>query len=175
MKPNLRARDTLCIRTDREAGARTLCRANRPRRAICKMETEDLRKSRDRESFTVTTVVNDPPSPLSAARVAAASSEKHARKMRFRIAKLSINRSWVNCDQPRFWFHIPTKTRFEIGFPREAPMVDLGCPCLVRLSRPRFARKVAHARKRVQRRRPRVPGIFFLAGAGGNKTPHKGI
>jgi hypothetical protein len=56
-------------------------------------------KSRDGVSFTVTTLVDNPPSPLSAARDAAPSSEKHARKMRCRIAKLSINRSWVNCDQ----------------------------------------------------------------------------
>ena len=88
-------------------------------------------KSRDGVPLTVTTVVDNPPSPLSAARVAAPSSEKHARKMRFRIAKLSINRSWVNCDQSRFWFHIPRKTPFKISYPREAPMVELGCPCLV--------------------------------------------
>jgi hypothetical protein len=52
----------------------------------------------------VTTVVDNPPLPLSAARIAAPSSEKHARKMRFRIPKLSINRYWVNCvsaDEPR--------------------------------------------------------------------------
>jgi hypothetical protein len=55
-------------------------------------------KSRDKVSFTVTTVVDNPFSPLSAARVAAPSSEKHARKGRFHIAKLSINRSWINRD-----------------------------------------------------------------------------
>jgi hypothetical protein len=88
-------------------------------------------KPRDRVSFTVTTVVDNPPSPLSAARVASPSSEKHARKMRFRIAKISINRSRVNCHQSRFWFQIPRKTPSKISFPREAPLVDLGCPCLV--------------------------------------------
>jgi hypothetical protein len=92
------------------------------------METEE---SPDGVPLTVTTVVDNPPSLLSAARVAAPSSEKHARKMLFRIAKLSINRSSVNCDQSRFWFHVPRKTSFKISFPREAPMVDLGCPCLV--------------------------------------------
>jgi hypothetical protein len=51
--------------------------------------------------------------------------------MILRSAKLSINRSSVNRDQSRFWFHIPRKTPTKISFPREAPMVDLGCPCLV--------------------------------------------
>ena len=41
------------------------------------------------------------------------------------------------------------------------------------LSRPRIARKVALARKRVQRRRPRVLGTFFLGGR--NKTPGKSV
>jgi hypothetical protein len=48
-------------------------------------------KYRDGVPLTVTPVVDNPPSPLSAARVAAPSSEKHAPKMRFRIAKVSIN------------------------------------------------------------------------------------
>jgi len=43
-----------------------------------------------------------PPFATLAARVAAPSSEKHARKMRFRIENLSINRSWVSCDESRF-------------------------------------------------------------------------
>jgi hypothetical protein len=85
-------------------------------------------KSRDEVSFTVTTVVDNPASPLSVARVAAPSSAKHARKMRFRIAKLSINRSWVNCDQSKFWFQIPRNTPLKVSFPREAPMIDLGYP-----------------------------------------------
>ena len=38
------------------------------------------------------------------------------------------------------------------------------CKSVTGLSRPRTARDVAHARKRVQRRRPRVLGIYFLAG-----------
>ena len=37
--------------------------------------------------------------------------------MRFRIAKLSINRSWVNCDQVSFWFQIPRKNTFQNQFP----------------------------------------------------------
>ena len=41
------------------------------------------------------------------------------------------------------------------------------------LSRPRIARKVALARKRVQRRRPRVLGIYFLAED--PKTPAKSV
>ena len=41
------------------------------------------------------------------------------------------------------------------------------------LSRPRTARDVAHARKRVQRRRPRVLGIYFLAED--PKTPVKSV
>jgi len=78
-------------------------------------------KSRHGVLFTVTTVVDNPPSPLSAARVAALSSDTHARKMRFRIAKLSINRYWVNCDQSRFWFqhmsHFPHARQDHRGAP----------------------------------------------------------
>ena len=70
----------------------------------------------------MTTEVDNPPSPLSAARVATPSSEKHARKMCFRIAKLLINRSWVSCDQSRFCFQIPTKTAYKLhtSFRRQA-------------------------------------------------------
>jgi len=59
-------------------------------------------KSRKGASITVTAVADNTRQPLSAARVAAPSREETARKMRFRIAKLSINRYWVICDQSRF-------------------------------------------------------------------------
>ena len=54
----------------------------------------------------MTAVVDKPPLPLSAARVAAPSSEEIGAKMRIlieRFTKLSINRSWVNIDQVSFW------------------------------------------------------------------------
>jgi hypothetical protein len=54
-------------------------------------------KSRKGASTTVTAVVDNPRQPLF--RVAAPSREGTARKMRFRVAKLSINRSLVRCDQ----------------------------------------------------------------------------
>ena len=88
-------------------------------------------KPRDGVSFTVTTVIDNPPLPLSAARVTTPSSETHARKMGFRIAKLSINPYSVNSDQYRIWFQIPRKITLKLSFLREAPMVDVGCPCLV--------------------------------------------
>ena len=89
-------------------------------------------QSRKGASTTVTAVVDNPRQPLSAARVAGPSREETAQKMRFRIAKLSINRYWVNCDQSRIWFQIPRKTTFKMSSPREAPMVDIGCLRLVR-------------------------------------------
>jgi hypothetical protein len=89
-------------------------------------------KSRKGASTTVTAVADNPRQPLSAARVAAPLREETARSMRFRIAKLSINRFWVNCDQSGFWFQNPRKTPFTLCFPHEAPVLDLGCPCLVR-------------------------------------------
>jgi hypothetical protein len=83
----------------------------------------------DGVSFTVTTVVDNPPLPLSAALFAAPSSEQHAWKMRFRIAKLYINRYWVNCDHFRSWLQVQRKMPLRISFQREAPMVGFGCPC----------------------------------------------
>jgi hypothetical protein len=50
-------------------------------------------KPRKGASTTVTAVVGNLPQSLSAARVAAPSREETARKMRFRIAKHSINRN----------------------------------------------------------------------------------
>jgi hypothetical protein len=61
-------------------------------------------KARKGASTTMTAIVDNPRQPLSAARVAAPSREETARKMRFCIAKPSINRYWVSCDQSRVWF-----------------------------------------------------------------------
>ena len=48
-----------------------------------------------------------------------------------RITQLSINRAWVSAAINTDFSFKFLKTTFKISFPREAPMVDLGCPCLV--------------------------------------------
>ena len=53
----------------------------------------------------------------------------------------------------------------------QMPPFGTGTELRIGLSRPRTARDVAHARKRVQRRRPRVLRTFFLAGP--SKTRRK--
>jgi hypothetical protein len=94
------------------------------------MEMQDARVSRDGMSFTVTTVVYYPPSLLSAAQVTALSSEKHAQKTR--IASDSFRSSDIGSDaiDPDFGFK-SLKSPFKFSWSREAPMVDLCCPCLV--------------------------------------------
>jgi len=87
-------------------------------------------KSRKGASTTGTAVADNPRQPLSAARVAARSREEDALSRREAL----INRSWISCDQSRFWFRVPSNSPFKIGFPHEAPMVVLGCPCLVHLT-----------------------------------------
>jgi len=116
-------------------------------------------KPRDRVSFTVTTIVDIAPSLLSAARVAAPSSEKQARMMRFRIAKLLIKLSWVNYDKSRLFFQIPRNTTFQNKFPARSSNGRswLSLP-RTREDWLRTSKEVALARTRVQRRRPRVYG-----------------
>jgi hypothetical protein len=82
----------------------------------------------------VTAVVDKPPLPLSAARVAAPSSEEIGAKVRIlieRFTKLAINRSWVNIDQVSYWFQIPTNPLSKESFPRARHLELLDCPCLV--------------------------------------------
>ena len=57
-------------------------------------------------------------------RLCARRRGQFAFKMRFHIAKLSINRSWVSCDQVSFWSQIPKETPFKSIMSRRALYID---------------------------------------------------
>jgi hypothetical protein len=85
-------------------------------------------KSRKGASTVVTAVVANRPEPLSAARVAAPSREEIAQKTRFRIAKVSINRYWVNGHQSRFR-QVSSKIPFKLRVVLKATQSLCGGAC----------------------------------------------